>query len=107
MHPRRGRLCCMPKLIKLSSTQSQNLRESSFTVRAAKLFNSLPIKLRNCTGTSVATFKRMLDSYLRLVPDEPSVPQYVALRAAGANTLNEQIAFMAISSGGGGAPAWP
>ena len=38
-------------------------------------------------GCSVDTFKRCLDKYLRMVPDEPHISGYTALRRAESNSL--------------------
>ena len=59
---------------------TSKLRENSFLVRGPKLFNSLPKDLREFQFDStvrqqqaIDNFKRALDEYLSLMPDEPSV----------------------------------
>ena len=59
---------------------TSKLRENSFLVRGPKLFNSLPKDLREFQYDStvqqqqaIDNFKRALDVYLSLMPDEPSV----------------------------------
>ena len=37
-----------------------------------KIFNALPKNLRNISGVNVETFKKHLDKFLILVPDEPN-----------------------------------
>ena len=54
----------------------QTLRENSFQVNGAKVFNSLPKKIRNLTNIPLEEFKSKLDSYLETLPDEPQLPNY-------------------------------
>ena len=54
----------------------QSLREGSFQVNGARLFNSLPKKLRNMTRIPLDDFKSSLDHYLETLPDEPNLPNY-------------------------------
>ena len=70
---RHGLMCVVPK-------GTSKLRENSFMVRGPKLFNSLPKDIREYQldnevrqQQSVDNFKRRLDEYLSLIPDEPSV----------------------------------
>jgi len=60
-----------PKLY--GSQAVQSLREASFSVRGAKIFNLLPMSMRNYggLGTSVEGFKVNLGNYLNKVPDRP------------------------------------
>ena len=53
------------------------MREASFQVHGAKLFNSLPIYIRNLKKVSVEEFKSKLDYYLESIPDEPHLNGYV------------------------------
>ena len=52
-----------------------------------KVFNSLPIEVRNVTRCSVEDFKCILDRYLQTVPDEPQIPGYISQRRADTNSL--------------------
>ena len=45
------------------------------------------------TDCSVDTFKRCLDKYLRMVPDEPHISGYTALRRAESNSLFDMAQF--------------
>ena len=45
------------------------------------------------TDCSVDTFKRCLDKYLRIVPDEPNISGYTALRRAESNSLFDMAQF--------------
>ena len=71
---RRGRELKVPVL--KSKGKFQTLREKSFQVHGAKLFNSLPKSIRNLTKLSVDGFKQKLDVYLQSIPDEPILPGY-------------------------------
>ena len=68
---RRGREVKIPPLKGKQSVR--NLREQSFQVSGPKLFNSVPIKIRNITKVPVEKFKEQLDKFLELIPDEPNV----------------------------------
>ena len=65
----------------------QSLRYSSFGVVGPRLFNVLPVNIRNISGCTVETFKLHLDRFLATVPDEPQVRGYTAMRRAESNSL--------------------
>ena len=69
----------------------KNAREASFSVKGAKLFNLLPIELRNLESDKVDKFKAALDIYLEGVPDEPTIPNLG--RAAQTNSLIHQVTY--------------
>ena len=71
--PRLGRMCNVPHLVKNSSSRIKTLRENSFQIHGPKLFNSLPIHVRNLTNCTVEEFKTHLDKVLTMVPDEPNI----------------------------------
>ena len=71
---RRGREVLIPKL--KGSQKMRSLRDQSFQVNGAKLFNSLPSSIRNLKKVSVDDFKSKLDKYLELLPDEPKLANY-------------------------------
>ena len=71
--PRLGRSCSIPSLVNTGSTKVRTLRENSFQVHGPKLFNSLPIQVRNISKCTVEEFKAQLDKVLEKVPDEPSL----------------------------------
>ena len=58
------------------SCKIKTIREGSFKVHGARLFNSLPKKVRNLTKVSSEEFKISLDQYLQSLPDEPKLPGY-------------------------------
>ena len=69
---RRGRTLSIPPLTG-TRMAIRTLREKSFQVEAPRLFNSLPLELRNM-DCSLATFKLHLDLYLQQLPDQPAIP---------------------------------
>ena len=52
------------------------LEYNSFRWRVIRLFNKLPLLLRNVTVCSVHSFKKKLDFYLSTVPDFPCEPGF-------------------------------
>ena len=90
---RRGKLCKVPPLISQATGRVKTIIESSFAVRGPKLFNCLPADLRNFEG-SVDSFKRRLDKFLNLVPDQPCTPDYH--QSALSNCVADQLAQLRI-----------
>ena len=66
----RGRSIVIP-IIHGSSSRIINLMERSLKFEGAKLFNSMPVYLRNMLG-SKEQFKSNLDQLLSLIPDQPA-----------------------------------
>ena len=62
--------------------------EASFPVRGPKLFNALPMNIRNFNG-SVEAFKSRLDKFLATVPDKPHMPAYQQLSTS--NSILDQL----------------
>ena len=94
-HSRRGRLCTIPPIKTQSSRHIQLLREASLPVKGQRLFNCLPMDLRNMTGCKTDVFKHALDRYLRKVPDEPQIQGYTSCRRAETNSLLDMCRFEA------------
>ena len=65
----------------------QSLRYSSFGVVGPRLFNVLPVNIRNVSGCTAETFKLHLGRFLATVPDEPQAKGYTAMRRAESNSL--------------------
>ena len=60
-----------------AASKAKSLKESSFTIQAAKLFNSLPQSIRNyrtADGGTLEGFKRTLGTYIDAIPDLPRDP---------------------------------
>ena len=91
---RRGRYCLVPSLVKNKcSAKIKSLREQSFGVKGPQLFNVLPREIRNLSDVSKDLFKHRLDKFLGTLADEPSVPGYVAKRAAPSNSLRDLVPY--------------
>ena len=84
---RNGRLCVVPSVCRTASSRIQSLREGSFSVNGAQLFNSLPRNLRDMSNVELPVFKRKLDKFLATIPDEPLFPGYTEARRAELNSL--------------------
>lgn len=88
---RLGRFCRIPKINNSALCSIQTLKESSFTVKGPQLFNILPQHLRDLTNCSVLKFKTHLDTFLKLVPDEPRVSGYTQMCQGQTNSLLHQV----------------
>ena len=86
---RRGRTAIPNDIVKTSPAIVRKARESSIGVKGARLFNLLPLELRNLNCENVDTFKKNLDNFLHSVPDQPTVPGLG--RPAETNSLLHQI----------------
>ena len=93
---RRGRLAVPRPHVRTAPAKVVRARESSLGVKGCRLFNLLPVDLRNMKGCSVECFKNNLDKYLATVPDEPTVVGLT--RAAETNSLIDQLAMKVGSS---------
>ena len=87
LNPRRGRMCIVPSLNTRSLSSVTTKVEESLAIRGPRLFNALPMNLRNYDG-SVAAFKSHLDKFFNNVPDQPSLPAYQ--QPAVSNSVIEQ-----------------
>ena len=84
---RRGRLCIVPPVQTGAKQRLQTIRHNSMGVYGPRLFNWLPVWIRNMSNCSVDVFKRALDRHLVLIPDEPRVPKLVKYCQKGGNSL--------------------
>ena len=69
---RLGRKVSIPNLKRNGRKAIQTLREQSFQINGARLFNCLPKQLRNIK-TCQDDFKAALDKHLSSVPDQPRI----------------------------------
>ena len=90
--PRRGRFIVPKTIVASAPALVRRAREASLAVKGAKIFNILPASLRNTNSDNVEHFKKELDSFLSLVPDQPSIAGQP--RAAGTNSLLHQIPLL-------------
>ena len=72
---RRGREVKVPPVKGKGAIQT--IREKSFQIHGAKVFNSLPKSIRNLKNTNTEDFKAKLDEFLETIPDEPKLPGYI------------------------------
>ena len=86
---RRGTHVTVPPLSSGSPSSVRKAREASLQVKGARLFNIMPIHLRNMTGVSVETFKSALDTWLGSIPDQPTTNG--RQRGALTNSLLDQV----------------
>ena len=73
---RLGRKVNIPGLKRNGRRAIQTMRENSFQINGARLFNSLPMKLRNMKCYQ-EDFKIALDNHLSSVPDQPRMGSLV------------------------------
>ena len=76
IHPRKGRFCMIPPIKTKSTQKVQTIKENTLAINGPRLFNTLPRKIREITDVKVDSFKRALDKYLALIPDEPPIDGY-------------------------------
>jgi hypothetical protein len=72
---RRGREVIIPP--SKGTGRVQSLREGSFQVHGARLFNSLPKHIRNTRRVSTDELKEKLDIFLQSLPVEPKSANYI------------------------------
>ena len=74
-----GRYCAISVPPKKASDKVKTLQQSSFQVRGAKLFNTLPFYLREMSKCSLNSFKNNLDRFLSNIPDTALAQKYYPL----------------------------
>ena len=90
---RRGRSCVIPPLNSHSSVAIRNIREQSFHVHGCKLFNIMPINLRNISNCSTDVFKSHLDKFLASIPDYPNLTSLNKYCPSNTNSLLDIISY--------------
>ena len=70
---RRGRTCISSHI---NVGQLGTLEYNSFIWCAIRLFNQLPLFVRNTAVCSIHSFRKQMDSYLSKVPDSPCLPGF-------------------------------
>ena len=70
---RRGMMVNIPVLNSKVKASVKTLREQSLLVYGGRMFNLLPVKMRNFIGPK-EEFKIMLDKFLEGIPDQPLGP---------------------------------
>ena len=105
INERLGRFVEIEKLNKNASCRIKTLKEKSFKINGPRLFNCLPMEIRNLTKCSVDDFKEKLDKFLGNVQDEPKTQN---LTPAGcdqfsgkpSNSLIDQVRRLNLKQGG-------
>ena len=92
INPRRGRLAVVKMFSARSPLAVRKARAASLSVRGSKLFNTIPLELRNMADGTVTQFKAGLDAWLKTIPDEPTIPG--RQRAAITNSLLDQTSLL-------------
>jgi hypothetical protein len=77
LNPRTGRKIDIPAVTKKTGSY-QTIQYNSFIHRAGRIFNNLPVEVRNVTDVTVESFKTRLDRVLKTIKDQPPVPGYVS-----------------------------
>ena len=86
---RRGRTA-IPKPVKLHApSKVRKARESTVAVHGARIFNLLPLHIRNEDSGDYSLFRNHLDIFLAQIPDQPTCPGLG--RPAATNSLIDQI----------------
>ena len=86
---RTGRKVIPATVNKSAAAAVRRAMTASLAVKGAKLFNCMPVSLRNSNHGDVAMFKNHLDIYLDNIPDQPTAAGLG--RAAGTNSLLDQV----------------
>ena len=81
----------VPPFASNSPAALQKTRDVSLQMKRARLFNLIPLNLRNMTGVSVEVFKAALDIWLCSIPDQPTTDG--RQRAALTNSLIDQVNY--------------
>ena len=90
-NPRRGRTVKPVDVARNAATWVRNAKAHSFRHESVRMWNLLPIGIRNTTHVSVDAFKRRLDNYLTNIPDQPRLPSLTSQCITTSNCLLEMI----------------
>ena len=93
---RRGRTALPNAVVMSSPAQVKKARENSLGVKGARIFNLLPVELRNIDSKNADTFKKNLDTFLADVPDQPTVAGLG--RSAETNSLLHQLPMFMLNN---------
>ena len=70
---------------------AQSLHENAIAVSGPRLYNSLPIYLRDIGRVTTEKFKFYLNKFLELIPDKHKMPNYVTAVRSNTASLNMQL----------------
>ena len=93
INPRTGYHLVQPKVDASHPGWLSKVNKIRLLQKGPKLFNCLPIHLRSqeSVQSSTDSFKRRLDDFFQIVPDQPTVPGLQ--RAAASNSIADQIYY--------------
>ena len=86
---RRGRFAVPRQIKQNASAKVRKARENSLAVHGVRVFNLLPMSLRNENSRDLGLFKNHLDIFLSGIQDQPTTPGLG--RQAASNSLLDQI----------------
>ena len=86
---RTGRKAVPASVCQNSPATVQRAREATLAVKGARLFNLMPLNIRNSDHGDILMFKNHLGIYLQDIPDEPTCAGMG--RAAASNSLLHQV----------------
>ena len=89
-HPRHGTQCALQ--YPTNRNPAQSLQENSITLFGPRLYNSLPKDPRDIDSVEIEKFKIYLDKFLKLIADEPKMPNYVT--GSGSNSILDQLTLL-------------
>ena len=92
-HIRLGLRCIIPRRITTATDRIQTCKDKNFFVNGPNLFNLMPKDIRECTENQ-DVFKRMLDKFLKGVPDQPNGHGNQYSRRAHNNSLTKQVPLL-------------
>ena len=82
-----GTLCKIPVVASTAPCTIKTIRSSSLPFKGPRLFNKLPMNVRNISGCDTVIFKRELDKYLTTIPDQPLIPGLTKYRRIESNSV--------------------
>ena len=96
----RGRMVNIPSSRYYHIALAKKMRDQSIWSHGGKLFNSLPVDIRNCTD-SLETFKYNLDEFLMRIPDQPAssglTPAPMTYDAKHSNSIIDWVSHLKLS----------
>ena len=90
-HQRHGRLCIIPSVKHSAPARIKTIRYSSLAIKGPQLFNRMPSHIRNMKACTTPEFKKALDAFLAVIPDEPRIPGYTKFCRAASNSVVDMI----------------
>ena len=86
-NPRRGRTIKPVEVLRKAPTWVKQAKSHAFKHESVRMWNLLPIGVRNTTQVSTDTFKYRLDKYLTSIKDQPRIPSMTSQCITTSNCL--------------------